>query len=138
MNLRLRALLGAFSIFAAGLASGVAIGKLHSPQPVLGDSAADHHQLLMSELDRAIDLDEQQLEQLNKVLGRHQDFVQKAWEQLRPEVEIAMEKVHREIAELLRTDQRERYHEWLLERHHDGDGETFETEHHGEDKSHHP
>ena len=43
-------------------------------------------------------------------------MVQLKWEQLRPEVQDAMRQVHIDIAELLHSDQRKRFHDWLTRR----------------------
>ena len=67
----------------------------------------------MAELQEAVGLDEQQIEQVHAVLAGRQQLVQRAWEQVRPEVQEAMREIHVEIAALLRPDQRQRYHEWL-------------------------
>ena len=78
----------------------------------------------MGALQEFLDLDEQQMEQVHTILADRQDLVQRAWERVRPEVQDAMLEVHEEIAEILRPDQRARYHEWLSRQHdeHQGDG----------------
>ena len=80
------------------------------------DAARAHHEAALEDLRESVGLDDAQIEQVHAVFARHQSIVQDAWQAVQPQIEIAMEKVHREIAELLRPDQRVRYHDWLVAR----------------------
>ncbi|TDI45425.1 MAG: hypothetical protein E2P02_07340 [Acidobacteria bacterium] len=74
-------------------------------------SAADEHEAAITELRELLELDEEQVAQIHRILAERQQFVQRTWEQLRPEVQNAMRQVHSDIGELLHPDQRGRFHE---------------------------
>jgi hypothetical protein len=88
-------------------------------RPLTATSAAAHvsHEAMMSELRQVLDLDEAQMAAIERVFAAHQQTVQHAWEQLRPEVQEAMVRVHDEVTTLLRPEQRERFERWVRERH---------------------
>ena len=117
-----RASLVLVSIFAVGVVAGVFLERLHSvsdsvtrskPGADLGFSGAAVHAAAMSSLERALQLDREQVGQIHKVFEKHQGAVQESWEHLRPSLGIAMEKVHREVADLLNAEQRQAFHDWL-------------------------
>lgn len=79
-------------------------------------TARAHHEASLRDLQKTVGLDEAQMEQVHAVFARNQRVVQAAWQTVQPQIEIAMEKVHREVADLLRPEQRGAYHQWLLSR----------------------
>ena len=115
-------------VFVLGALAGVFVERhhYHSVSRSGGLSAEEVHAVAMAEMQEALGLDEEQIEQIHAVLARHQQVVQHAWEQLRPQVQGAMREVHLEIAELLRPEQRERYHEWLTEQNEESQGEAVQ------------
>ena len=116
MGPRVRAGAVLLFIFALGVLAGVAYERHHAARPLATMSAADEHEAAMAELQELLELDEEQLAQIHKILAERQQMVQHKWEQLRPEVQDAMRQVHIDIAELLHPNQRERFHEWLMRR----------------------
>jgi hypothetical protein len=112
-------------VFALGAFVGVFVERhhYHSVSRAQELSAAEVHEAAMAELQEVLGLDEGQIEQIHAVLARHQQLVQRAWEQVRPQVQSAMREVHAEIAELLSPEQRERYHEWLSRQGEEDEGE---------------
>ena len=80
------------------------------------DAARAHHEAVLQDLQQSVGLDDAQIEQVHAVFVRHQSIVEVTWEAVRPQIEIALEKAHREVAELLGPEQRARYHEWLVAR----------------------
>ena len=110
-------------VFALGALTGIFVERHHSVAPSRELSAEEVHEAAMAEMQEVLGLDEQQIEQIHAVLADHQQLVQRAWEQLRPEVQAAMREVHLEIAGLLRPDQIERYHDWLTRRLDESQGE---------------
>lgn len=104
-------------VFVLGALAGVFVERhhYHSVSRSGGPSAEEVHEVAMAEMQEVLGLDEGQIEQIHAVLARHQQHVQHVWEQVRPQVQSTMNEVHAEIAELLRPEQRERYHEWLTE-----------------------
>ena len=113
-------------VFVLGALAGVFVERhhRHSVSQSAGLSAEEVHETAMAELQETLGLDEVQLEEIHAVLARHQQLVQHAWEQIRPGVQNAMREVHAEIAELLRPEQRERYHEWLSRQRDESEGES--------------
>lgn len=118
MHAGLRAAVALLAVFALGGVTGYA---LHDhldavPRPHLGatPSGPELHEAAMHELRQELGLDDAQIEQIHELMADRQETVQRIWEQLRPQVQQAMTEVHDEIAALLRPEQRERFHEWLL------------------------
>ena len=108
-------------VFGFGLVSGLAIERhLGSESPVVAIGSAEEHARRMDELRSALDLDDAQMQRIHELMMEHQDSIQVLWEQLRPEVQAAMQDVHVEISELLRPEQRQLFHEWLM-RHQEAD-----------------
>jgi len=103
-------------IFALGVLAGVAYERHFVARPLLTMSAADEHEAAITELRELLDLDEEQVAQIHRILAERQQLVQRKWEELRPEVQNAMRQVHTDIGELLHPDQRGRFHEWLIQR----------------------
>jgi len=123
MGPRVRAGAVLLFIFALGLLAGIAYERHHAARPLATMSAADEHEAAMAELQELLDLDEDQVAQIHKILAERQQTVQHMWEQLRPEVQNAMRQVHIDIADLLRPNQRERFHDWLMRRHKQNQGQ---------------
>jgi len=120
---RLRAAVVLAFVFALGALAGIAYDRHHSGPLPATLSAAEVHEAAMAELREAVGLDDQQIAQIHAIMAERQEVVQQAWERLRPEVVAAMSEVHAEIAELLRPEQRQAYHEWLTHRHQETEGE---------------
>ena len=104
-------------VFALGGLTGVFLERHHSVAPSAELSPQELHEAAMAEIEEFLELDEQQMEHVHAILANRQDLVQRAWEHIRPEVQSAMLEVHEEIAEILRPEQRARYHEWLSRQH---------------------
>jgi len=105
-------------VFAAGMLAGMVVDR-YRLEPLTAPSAVTHasHDAMMTELRQALDLDEAQMAAVEGVFAAHQQAVQHAWEQLRPEVQEAMVRAHDEVTALLRPEQRERFERWVRERH---------------------
>lgn len=133
---RARAALALGVVFALGLVVGIAYERHHrSPRWMSlsgpsGLSAAEAHQVAMADLRKALDLDDEQVAQIHEIMRKHHGAVERAWEELRPEVQAAMREVHVEIAEILRPEQRERFHEWLTRRRQEQGSEGSADSHH--------
>ena len=110
---RMRAALVLLIVFAAGALAGVAFERHHAVPTPTAMTTEEEQTAAMAELREVAGLDDQQAAAIHAILAEHQDVVQHMWEQLRPEVQGAMLQVHSEIAELLRPDQRERFHDWI-------------------------
>ena len=107
-------------IFGSGVVTGMFVERHHPDRIQMTISAAAEHGETMADMREALGLDDQQVEAIEAILAERQHVVQILWEQLRPEVQQAMRQVHAEIGDLLRPDQRERYHDWLNRRREQG------------------
>jgi Spy/CpxP family protein refolding chaperone len=102
--------------FALGVLTGTIVERHRSTRPTKMMSAEGEHRAAMAELTELLDLDDEQVAQIYDILHRHRGIVQRTWEELRPAVQSAMQQVHIEIGEMLRPDQRKKFHQWLMER----------------------
>lgn len=110
---RIRAAVVLLSVFAVGVLGGVALERFHAVSRMVETTADQEHLEAISELRHELGLDDGQAAAIHEILTEHQHVVQQTWEQLRPEVQEAMLKVHEEIAELLNPEQLQHFHEWL-------------------------
>jgi len=113
---RSRATVVLLCVFTAGILAGIFYERHLSARANRPMSPEEHHRAAMTEMGEILELDEQQTERVHAILAERQLIVQAKWEELRPEVTRAMNEVNMEIAELLRPDQRRRFHEWLNRR----------------------
>ena len=120
MSPRIRAGAVVAFVFAAGVLCGMLIERHRTGSIPARASVADEHAAAMAELEREVGLDDEQIERVEAILARHREIVRESWEQFRPEVQTAMRQVHVEIAEMLRPEQRARFHEWLMRRREEG------------------
>lgn len=106
------AILGAVSLFALGAATGVTVDRhLHAPPgPMLH---IEQHERALAHLRDRLHLDAAQLHAIDSVVRGHQEAVDRAWGNLRPQVNSAIDSVHAHIESLLRPEQREAFQEWL-------------------------
>ena len=116
MGPRLRATLVLLIVFVLGVFAGIVIARHHLTPTAPMMSVAEEHQAALEELRADVGLDDDQIEQVHAIVAKHHGVVQRSWEQLRPEVQDAMRQVHVEIGEILRDDQIERFHDWLMKR----------------------
>ena len=101
-------------VFAAGALAGTAFERHHIGRTAASISVMGESGVAIAELTDYLDLDEEQVAQIHAVIAANQNTVELMWEQFRPGVQDAMRDVHLEIAALLRPDQAERFHRWLL------------------------
>ena len=102
-------------VFLVGALAGIAFDRHHFGTGATR-GADDEHNKAMRQLRNVVGLDDDQIEEVHHILGRHRETVHEAWMKLRPDLSEAMREVHTEIADLLRPEQRARFHEWLSER----------------------
>jgi hypothetical protein len=110
-----RAVVALGCVFAFG--AGIGMVLQHHVFEAHGASSSGQrlHDATMGELRHRLHLDDEQVEQIDAMFAEHQETVHHIWSQMRPEVETAMQRVHAEIGELLRPDQRQLFHEWLMD-----------------------
>ena len=101
-------------VFAAGALTGTAFERHHLGRVVASISLLGENEVAITELRQFLDLDDEQVAKINAVMAENQHVVQLMWEEFRPEVQAAMREVHMEIAALLRPEQAERFHSWIL------------------------
>lgn len=114
---RVRAGAVLLSTFALGVLTGVAIERHREvSRPSESADSGTLHARTMADLREAVGLDDAQVAEIEALMEKHREVVHLAWQSLRPEVQRAMQSLHVEIAQTIRPDQRERFHEWLLRR----------------------
>jgi hypothetical protein len=111
---RLRAAAVLLVVFAVGSFAGTAFERHHIVRVAESVSLLGENEVAMTELSEFLDLDDEQVAQVHAVLAENQHVVQLMWEEFRPEVQAAMREVHMDIAAVLRPDQAERFHAWIL------------------------
>ena len=111
---RVRAGAVLLAVFAAGSLAGTAFERHHIGRTAASVSIMGESGVAIAELTDFLELDEEQVAQIHAVIAANQRTVELMWEQFRPGVQDAMRDVHMEIAALLRPDQAERFHRWLL------------------------
>lgn len=116
MAARVRAAAVLLCVLGAGILLGVFVERHHFSARPAHSSAAAEHAAALADLAAYVDLDQEQMAKVHAIMSERREVVQKLWEQLRPEVQTAVRDVHEEIAEVLRPDQRRRYHDWLMRR----------------------
>lgn len=104
------------STFSLGAVTGIFIDR-HVAISVSHDELSPNeiHEAATAQMQEVLQLDDEQLAKVHAILADRQELVQRAWEEMRPQVQEAMREVHIEIADLLTPEQRERYHAWLAE-----------------------
>ena len=116
MSAAMRAGVALVAVFALGTIAGVFYERHYGERTVTTSTPSSSHDAAMSELRNDVGLDDEQIAQVHEILARHHDVVERSWRQLRPEVQNAIRQVHVDIADILRPEQRERFHSWLQRR----------------------
>jgi hypothetical protein len=120
----LHALLGALSIFAIGVVGGVLLDRAilfpsalsaHTESAPMAIDAT--HERFLQEMRADLGLSEQQARQVQEIFTRHQAAVNEAWSVVHNRLDAAIDSVTTEIEAILDSEQRERLHEWLMEKH---------------------
>lgn len=123
----MRAAVALLCTFSVGLVAGAFLERLHTvsgsvPESVSGlhresnapmISGAALHDAAMASLEEALHLESHQMAEIHGVFQKHQRIVQRSWETMRPSLDIAMQKVHHEVAELLTPEQQTAFTDWL-------------------------
>ncbi len=110
--MRVKGTLGAVALMVIGAVLGIAADRT-----LWHAHGAGEHAGMVASLQKDIDLDAEQMHAVQAIMQHHQERVDHAWAVVRPEVRAALDSIERQIAEVLRPDQRDRFHAWF-ERHH--------------------
>ena len=78
------------AVFGAGLLGGVALERHFFAGPPRVASPQEAHASALSSLVEALELDEEQTEQVHEIIAANHRVVQESWEELRPQVQSAM------------------------------------------------
>lgn len=113
MEPRVRMGVAALSLFVLGAAAGMAFERGRGPDGLLPHDTARHHVRAMEHLRTELHLDEAQVLTIDSVVREHQIFVDRAWAELRPELQQAVDSVHATIESVLRPEQREGFRRFL-------------------------
>jgi hypothetical protein len=94
--------------FAAGLVAGYASGRPHGVRPSRADNPMEPH-IFVERLSSDLHLDAPQRDSITAILTRRQRVIDSAWRALEPGVRATIDSAQREIAAVLRPDQRAKY-----------------------------
>jgi len=117
------AALGAISIFAIGVVVGLLLDRAFlNPTELAADVPAEMaldatHESFFQDMRADLGFTEMQARQVQQIFAKHQAAVNDAWSAVHTRLNAAIDSVTAEIEAVLEPDQREKLHEWLMERH---------------------
>jgi len=83
---------------------------------IIGARGANREERLVEMLDRKLDLDARQKEQVRAIVRETQQEVRQVRRQFRPQMEATLEKAQTKIGALLTPEQRKKYEQMIAER----------------------
>ena len=116
LSQRTSSTLGGLALVLFGVALGIAGDRLvlsHHGGSVTHTER--QHEMALGHFQQLFDLDDGQVRQIDSIFRRHQTTVTESWSSLQPRLRTAIESVHHSMFEVLRPEQRERFHAWLEE-----------------------
>ena len=112
-----RGVLGATALLVIGAVAGIAVDRTLIQPAATGHVGGGAHGSLIASLRNELDLDANQLDTVQAIMRHHQQQVNHTWAVIRPAMQATVDSVERQIAEVLRPEQRDRFHAWFA-RHH--------------------
>lgn len=119
MMKRSRAILGVVLIFVLGVVCGGLAANLlynYRIESIITGKAENKEDAIVSRLDRKLDLDDRQEEQVRAIVHETQDGIRALRATLRPETEAIIEKAQARIRTILTPGQRTIYEKMIAER----------------------
>jgi len=83
---------------------------------IIGERGQQREERLVNRLDRKLDLDAGQKEQVRAIVHETQEEVRQVRRQFRPQMEATLEKAQTKIGALLTPEQRKKYEQMIAER----------------------
>ncbi len=113
-SMRVRGVIGGFSLVIVGVALGVAADRIilahHAPETNI--PAGDDHAAVVA-FRHVLELDDDQLAEIHRILIRNQASVDEAWQSLRVGMSEGIANAHDEIRALLTEEQLGLFEDWL-------------------------
>jgi hypothetical protein len=119
MMQRSRAILGVVLIFVLGLVCGLLAANLlynYRIESIITGRAESREEAIVKRLDRKLDLDDRQEEQVRAIVHETQEGIKTLRTTLRPQTEAIIEKAQARIRSILTPEQRTIYEKMIAER----------------------
>ena len=114
-----RAILGVVLVFLLGMLCGILATHLmykYRIESILSGRAQTREEHIVNRLDRKLDLDERQEEQIRAIIHETQEQIKALRTQLRPQTEAIIEQAQAKISIILTPEQRRKYEQMIAER----------------------
>jgi hypothetical protein len=113
-----KAIFGVVLVFVLGILCGVLVTHLvynYRFESILSGRAQPREEVIVNRLDRKLDLDKQQKEQVRTIIHETHEEIKALRNRLRPQTEAVIEKSHAKISMLLTPEQRKKYEQMIAE-----------------------
>jgi len=114
-----RAILGVVLVFVLGIVCGILATHLmynYRFESILSGRAQTREEAIVKRLDRKLDLDKRQEEQIRAIVHETHEQTKALRNQLRPQTEAIIEKAQAKISMILTPVQREKYEQMIAQR----------------------
>ena len=114
-----KAIWGVVLVFVLGILCGILTTHLtynYRFESILSGRAQTREEAIVKRLDRKLDLDKRQAEQVSAIIHETHDQIKALRNQLRPQTEAIIEKAQVKIRSILTPVQREKYEQMIAER----------------------
>ncbi len=114
-----KAVLGVVLVFVLGVLCGVLATHLlynYRIETIISGREQGREELIVRRLDRKLDLDDRQEEQVRAIVHETHGVVQALRDQVRPQTEAAIEKAQARIMTILTLEQQKKYERMIAER----------------------
>jgi hypothetical protein len=114
-----RAIFGVIVVFVLGILCGILASRLmynYRFESILSGRAQTREEVIVNRLDRKLDLDDRQEEQIRTIVHEAHEQIKALRTQLRPQTEAIIEKAQAKISVILTPEQRVKYERLIAER----------------------
>lgn len=114
-----RAILGVVLVFVLGIVCGILATHLmynYRIDSILSGREQTKEEVIVNRLDRKLDLDDRQEEQIRTIIHETHEQIKTLRNQLRPRTEALIEKAQAKISIILTPEQRKKYEQMIAER----------------------
>ena len=112
-----RAFIGIVALISLGFALGVVTDRLWLPRPGPMESQEGVRGRLMEDLRMTVGLSDEQTTAVHTIFNRYQVLVAHAWDELQPQLQVALDSALVQINAVLDPDQVDTFREWWAETH---------------------
>ena len=114
-----RAIFGVVLVFVLGILCGILATHMmynYRIESILSGRAQTREETIVSRLDRKLDLDERQEDQIRTIVHETHEEIRALRNQFRPQTEAIIEKSQAKISIILMPEQRNKYEQMIAER----------------------